>query len=83
MAEAIKKHKVLSLEEKQRILECYDRLPKKSQRIAAVLLKISQPVLCKILKKTDQTLKLQHFPMTTRIGRQHDRGRIVKFMCYA
>jgi hypothetical protein len=21
--------------------------------------------------------------MTTRIGRQHDRGRIVKFMCYA
>jgi DNA-directed RNA polymerase subunit H (RpoH/RPB5) len=34
MAEAIKKHKVLSLQEKQRILECYDKLPKMSQRSA-------------------------------------------------
>jgi len=47
-----------------------------SQRSAAVHLKISQPLLCKILK-TDQTLKLQHLPMRTRIGREHDRGSIV------
>jgi hypothetical protein len=40
----------LSLQEKQRILECYDKLPKMSQRSAAVRLKISQPLLCKILK---------------------------------
>jgi DNA-binding MarR family transcriptional regulator len=51
MAEASKKRKDLSLQEKQIILECYDMLPKNSQRSAAVLLKISQPLLCKILKK--------------------------------
>jgi hypothetical protein len=51
MAEASKKRKVLSLQEKQIILEWYDKLPKMSQRIAAVLLKISQPLLCKILKQ--------------------------------
>jgi hypothetical protein len=50
MAEAIKKRKILSIQEKQIILESYDKLPKISQRIAAVLLKISQPLLCKILK---------------------------------
>jgi hypothetical protein len=50
MAEAIKNRKDLSLQDKQIILECYDRLPKMSQRSAAVLLKISQPLLCKILK---------------------------------
>ena len=50
-----------------------------SQRSAAVHLKISQPLLCTILKKkTDQTLKLQHLPMRKRIGREHDRGRIFK-----
>jgi hypothetical protein len=69
MAEASKKRKDLSLQEKQSILECYDKLPKRSQRSAAVHLKISQPLLCKILK-TDQTLKLQHLPMRTRIGRE-------------
>ena len=77
MAEASKKRKDLSLQEKQRILECYKKLPKMSQRSAVVHLKISQPLLCKILK-TDQTLKLQHLPMRTRIGREHNRGRIVK-----
>jgi DNA-binding MarR family transcriptional regulator len=51
MAEASKKCKDLSIQEKQIILECYDKLPKKSQRIAAALLKISQPLLNKILKK--------------------------------
>lgn len=50
MSEAIKKRKDLSLKEKRDILECYDKLPKMSQRNAAVHLKISQPVLCKILK---------------------------------
>jgi hypothetical protein len=48
MAEASKKRKDLSLQEKQRILECYDKLPKMSQRSAAVRLRISH--LCKILK---------------------------------
>jgi hypothetical protein len=51
MAEASRKHKDLSLQEKQTILECYDKLPKMSRRIAAVLLKILPPLLCKILKK--------------------------------
>jgi len=50
MAEASKKHKDLSLQEKQRIFECYDKLPKMSQCSAAVHLKISQPLLCKTLK---------------------------------
>jgi hypothetical protein len=50
MAEASKKRKDLFLQEKQIILECYDKLPKKSQRIAAVLLKLSHPLLCKRLK---------------------------------
>jgi len=50
MAEASKKRKDLSLQEKQRILECNDKLSRMSQRSAAVHLKISQPLLCKILK---------------------------------
>ena len=50
MAEASKKREDLSLQEKQRILECYDKLPKMGQRSAAVHLKISQPLLCEILK---------------------------------
>jgi hypothetical protein len=50
MAEASKKRKDLSLQGKQRILECYDKLPKMSLRSAAVCLKISQPLICKILK---------------------------------
>jgi hypothetical protein len=55
MAEASKKCKDLSLQEKQRILECYDKLPKIKQRSAAVCLKISQPLLCKILKNRSDT----------------------------
>jgi hypothetical protein len=50
MAEESKNDKILSFQEKQIVLECYDKLPKVSQRSAAVLLKISQPLLCKILK---------------------------------
>src|SRR5215469_6116472 len=77
MAEASKKRKDLSLQEKQRILERYDKLPRMSQRSAAVHLKISQPLLCKILKNRSD-IEIQHLPMRTRIGREHDRGRIVK-----
>jgi len=50
MAEASKKRKDLSLQERQRILECYEMLPKKSQCSVAVHLKILQQLLCKILK---------------------------------
>jgi hypothetical protein len=50
MAEASKKRKDLSLQEKQIILEYYSKLPKMSRRCAAVRLKIS-PLLCKSLKK--------------------------------
>lgn len=45
-----KKRKDLSLKEKCAVLEKYDMLPKMSQRNAAAQLKISQPLLCKILK---------------------------------
>lgn len=44
------KRRDLSLKEKINLLECYDKLPKMSQRNAAVQLKISQPLLCKLLK---------------------------------
>jgi hypothetical protein len=57
MAEASMKRKGLFIQEKQIILEHYDKLPKVSQRSAAVRLKISQLLSCKILK-TYQTLKL-------------------------
>jgi hypothetical protein len=50
MAEASMKCKDLSFQEKQIILECYNKLLKASQRNAVVILKISQPLLCKILK---------------------------------
>lgn len=50
MADKSKKRTDLSLQEKKNILECYDKLPKMSQRNAAVHLKVSQPLLCKILK---------------------------------
>lgn len=51
MSGADKRRKELSLKEKQLILESYDRLPKMSQRSAALRLKISQSVLCNLLKK--------------------------------
>jgi len=50
MTEASKKCKDLSLQDKQRILQCYDKLPKISQCSADVQLKISQPLLYNILK---------------------------------
>jgi hypothetical protein len=50
IAEAGKKRKDLSLQEKQRLFECYDKWPKMSQRIVAVHLKISKPLLCKNIK---------------------------------
>ena len=53
MAEEKKKHIDLSLQEKQKILERYDKLPKMSQRNAAVHLKISPPLLCKILTSSN------------------------------
>jgi hypothetical protein len=52
MAEASKKHKNLSLQVKQIIVECYDKMPKMSQRTAAVLLKTLQPLLRKILQNS-------------------------------
>jgi hypothetical protein len=60
MAEASKKRKDSSLQEKQIILECYDKLPTMIQRSAAVRLKILQPLLCKILKNRsdNETLAL-------------------------
>ena len=50
MAEEKKKRINLSQQEKRKILERYDKLPKISQQNATVHLKISQPLLCKILK---------------------------------
>ena len=46
----MKKRRDLSIKEKVTILESYDKLPKMGQREAAAKLKISQPLLCKILE---------------------------------
>jgi hypothetical protein len=51
MVDASEKRKDFSLQEKRRILECYDKLPKIIQRIAAGILNILQSPLFKILKK--------------------------------
>jgi hypothetical protein len=51
MAEVQKKRNDLTVKEKVAILERYDKLPQMSQRKAALQLKISQPLLCTILKK--------------------------------
>jgi hypothetical protein len=45
------KRRDLSLTEKMNLLKMYDNLPKMSQRDAATALKISQPLLCKLLQK--------------------------------
>lgn len=58
MKEVNKKRKDLSLQEKLNILGYYDKLPKMSQRSAAVYLNISQPLLCKILKNRSSIEKL-------------------------
>lgn len=47
----VKKRRDLSLKDKFNILKQYDKLPKTNQRNAAAQLNISQPILCKILKK--------------------------------
>jgi hypothetical protein len=52
-----KARKDLTLKEKLVIIDNYDKLPKMGQRNAAVQLKISQPLLCKILKNRDNILK--------------------------
>ena len=46
----MKKRRDLSIKEKVTILKSYDKLPKMGQLEAAAKLKISQPLLCKILK---------------------------------
>ncbi|XP_071043153.1 tigger transposable element-derived protein 3-like [Parasteatoda tepidariorum] len=45
-----RKPRDLTVKEKVDILNRYDKLPKMSQRNAAVQLKVSQPLLCKIMK---------------------------------
>ena len=51
------KLKDLSIKEKLSIIESYDKLPKMSQSSVPVALKISQPLLCKLLKYRDIILK--------------------------
>jgi hypothetical protein len=46
-----RKRKDLTINEKISILQRYDSLPKMGQREAAIKLEISQPLLCKLLKK--------------------------------
>jgi predicted XRE-type DNA-binding protein len=48
------KRKDLTIHDKVQILENFDKLPKMGQRSASQALKISQPLLCKILKERDQ-----------------------------
>lgn len=52
-----KKRNDLSLKEKVEILQMYDKLPKMSQRNAAAQLKVSQPLLCKLLKNREDIEK--------------------------
>ena len=49
--------KDLSIKEKLSIIESYDKLPKMSQHSVPVALKISQPLLCKLVKYRDFILK--------------------------
>lgn len=46
----------LNVKEKLKILENYHKLPKMGQRAAAEILKISQPLLCKILKNEENIM---------------------------
>jgi hypothetical protein len=54
MTEKQKKRKDLTIKEKVQIFEKYDKFPKMGQRNASSQLKISQPLLCKILKSRDK-----------------------------
>ena len=51
------KHNDLTLKEKSEILQLYKKLLKMSQRNAAVQLKISQPLLCKLLENHESIEK--------------------------
>lgn len=51
---SLNKRRDLTDAERREILRQYDELPKVSQREAAERLKISQPLLCKILKKRNE-----------------------------
>lgn len=48
------KRRDLTVAEKLKILREYDELPKVSQRSAAIQLKVSQPLLCKLLKSRNE-----------------------------
>ena len=52
-----RKRNDLTLKQKIEILNCHDRLQKMSQRNAAALWNISQPLLSKILKNRDELTK--------------------------
>ena len=51
------KRKDLSIKEKLSIIESYEKFPKMIQRSVAVSSKISQSLLCKLLKNRDIILK--------------------------
>ena len=75
MAEEKKKCIDLRLQEKRKILEQYDKLPKMSQRNAAVHLKISQPLLCKILKNRSN---IETSQISNQNKRENGLGKISK-----
>ncbi len=75
MAEEFKKRKDLSVQDKIHILENFDQLPKMGQRNASLILNISQPLLCKILKNREQVT----FGVHTWVGGGGGGGRL-KFL---
>lgn len=68
----------LSVNEKQRILEAYDKLPKMSQRSAAIYLKVLQPLLCKLIKnRADiETARLTNANMNRKRARSGKDGQV-------
>ena len=56
---ALNKRKYLSTDEKIKIIQQYDALANKNQRIASKELGISQPSLCKILKHRQDIMNLK------------------------
>ncbi len=50
------KRKSFSLNEKHSLLEAYDKLPKMSQRDAAVKLCVPQATLCSLLKQRERVM---------------------------
>jgi len=64
------KIKDLTINDKISILQRYDSLPKMRQREAAIKLQISQPLLCKLLKKQieiENSVSLKKNPSIKRI----------------